>query len=122
MRKVVAPVVALLLLASAGEAKAQFQIDQAVIGIFPNGAVFLVRVNLSSQLTFQGAGMILLPLNGQQNMRVDVGADIPGGGIILIGRTLSPSEPMAIVVDVNNNLTFLYRGAVYTGTAMIINQ
>jgi len=122
MRKVVAPVVALVLLSFAGEAKAQFQLDQVVIGIFPNGAVFLVRTSLSSQLTFQGAGMLLLPLNGEQDLRVDVGANIPGGGTILIGHTQSPNTPMAIVVDVNNNLTFLYMGVVYTGTAMIISQ
>ena len=56
MRKVVLPAVVLALLASAGEAKAQTRIDRVVIGIFPNGAVFVVRVHQSAQGTFAGAG------------------------------------------------------------------
>ena len=123
MRKFVAPVIALALLAPAGEAKAQFgPLDQVVIGIFPNGAVFLIRVNQSGIGSATGAGMVLLPFNGQQDLRVDAGAAIPGGGIILVGHTQTPNQPMAILIDANNNLTFLYFGVAYTGTGMIINQ
>jgi hypothetical protein len=123
MRKLVAPVVALVLLGFAGEAKAQFApLDQVVIGVFPNGAVFVIRVNQSGFGMFTGAGMVLLPFNGQQDLRVDVGADIPGGGIILVGHTQTPNQPMAVLVDASNNLTFLYFGVAYTGTGMIINQ
>jgi hypothetical protein len=122
MRKAVAPVVALILLAFAGEAKAQFRFDQVVVGIFPNGAVFLLRVHLNGTGGMAGAGMVLLPMNGRQDLRVTVGADIPGGGIILVGNTQTPKEPMAIFIDANNNLTFLYFGVAYTGTGLIINQ
>jgi hypothetical protein len=122
MKRFVAPVVSLFLLASAGEAKAQFRLDQVVVGIFPNGAVFLIRVNLTGQGFFTGAGMVFLPMNGLQDLRVDVGADIPGGGIILVGRTQTPQEPMAIFIDTSGNLVFLYFGVAYTGTGLIINQ
>jgi hypothetical protein len=122
VRKVVVPVVALVLLAFAGEAKAQFQNDRVVIGVFPNGAVFVIRVNQSGFGSFTGAGTVLLPLNGRQDLRVTVGADIAGGGIILVGRTQTPQEPMAVLIDANNNLTFLYFGVAYTGTGMIITQ
>ena len=119
-KKVVGLVVALTLFASASEARAQG--DQVVLGIFPNGAVFVIRVHQDITGTFAGAGMIFLPMNGLQNLRVDVGADIPGGGVILVGRTQTPVELMAIVIDASNNLSFLYFGVVYGGTGLIIAQ
>jgi hypothetical protein len=122
MRKVVLPAVVLALLAFAGEAKAQTRIDRVVIGIFPNGAVFVVRVHQNAQGSFAGAGTVLLPMNGRQDLRVSTGADVQGGGIILVGRTQTPKEPMAIFIDANNNLTFLYFGVAYSGTGMIITQ
>ncbi len=123
MRKFVAPVVALALLSFAGEAKAQFgQLDQVVIGIFPNGAVFVIRVHVNGFFSETGAGTVLLPMNGRQDLRVTVGADVPGGGIILVGNTQTPKEPMAVFIDANNNLTFLYFGVAYTGTGLIITQ
>jgi hypothetical protein len=122
MRKVVLPAVVLALLAFAGEAKAQVRSDRVVIGIFPNGAVFVVRVHQNGTGSFTGAGTVLLPMNGRQDLRVTVGAAVTGGGIILVGRTQTPQEPMAIFIDAANNLTFLYFGVAYSGTGMVITQ
>ncbi len=122
MRKVVLPAVALALLAFAGEARAQVPTDRVVIGIFPNGAVFFVRVHQSGLGAMSGVGTVLLPMNGRQDLRVTVGASVTGGGIILVGNTMTPQEPMAIFIDANNNLVFLYFGVAYSGTGMIINQ
>jgi len=122
MRKVVLPAVTLALLAFAGEAKAQTRVDRVVIGVFPNGAVFVIRVHQNGQGSFTGAGTVLLPQNGRQDLRVTTGADVKGGGIILAGRTQTPKKPMAIFIDANDNLTFLYFGVAYSGTGMIVNQ
>lgn len=122
MRKLLLPAVALVLLAFAGEAKAQTRTDRVVIGIFPNGAVFVVRVHQNGQGSFTGAGTVLLPMNGRQDLRVTTGAAVTAGGIILVGRTQTPQEPMAIFIDANDALTFLYFGVAYSGTGMIVTQ
>jgi hypothetical protein len=122
VKKVVGLAVALALLAPAAEARAQAPLDQVVIGIFPNGAVFFIRVHNNGLGMFAGAGTVLLPMNGQQDLRVDIGADVTGGGVILVGHTQTPQQPMAIFIDSAKNLTFLYFGVAYSGTGIIVNQ
>jgi hypothetical protein len=122
MKKVAGLAVALALLLPATQAQAQVPVDQVVIGIFPNGAVFFIRIHNNGLGMFSGAGTVLLPMNGQQDLRVDVGADVTGGGVILVGSTMTPQQPMAVFIDSANALTFLYFGVAYSGTGMVINQ